>query len=109
MRIIFDYYLWVPLVIVVYMAMGYFSFRLNTDKGTLWFILNWLLPIIPIWSFIAMNTRRLVFDGLLFDVILIVVYTFSVMYFTKTFDTLKIHNYIGLTAMIIGLILFKKS
>jgi hypothetical protein len=101
---IFGNYLWLILLTCIMIASAYTTNKIN-DRTM--FIINCLLPIIPTWPLIALYSKRVVFDGLLFDTVLTIVYTISILYFTDTFSHLRLHNYLGLLLILVGLIIFK--
>jgi len=107
MTFIFKYYLWVILVMLIYIGSAYTTNKLNTTKDNIWFYLNWSLNFLPIWAFIAKGSKTIVFDGMLFDVVMVVTYTISILLITRSFETMKLVNYIGIVFVIVGLTLFK--
>jgi uncharacterized membrane protein (GlpM family) len=104
---IFENYLWTILLVGLMAFSAYTSNKLSIEKNTINFVINWLIPLVPTWALIVLYSKRLVFDGLLFDILLTVAYTFFILYFTNSFTSLKIHNYMGLLLILLGLIMFK--
>ena len=56
---------------------------------------------------VAKYSKDLVFDGLLYDAIIIVVYNLSVIIISKRYDILGPVNWVGILLVIMGLILFR--
>jgi len=104
---IFKYYLWVIPVVLAYIVAAYTTNKLNLTKDNIWFYLNWFGNFLPIWAFIARGSKNLVFDGLLFDVVMVVTYTITILILTKSFETMRLVNYLGIVLVIVGLTLFK--
>jgi len=104
---IFKYYLWVVLVILVYVGSAYTTNKLNITKNNIWLYLNWLFSSLPIWPLVAKHSTSLVFDGMLFDIILIISYTIAILILTRSFDSMRLINYMGIIFIIVGLIMFK--
>lgn len=102
------YYVWVPLTICVYFFSALFTYKNNTSSGYMWFVITWVAGMVPLWSFISKHSKNLVFDGLLYDTVMVVSYTMFIMLFTKEFGRLSLTNYAGLGLIFIGLFLFKR-
>jgi hypothetical protein len=107
-KLLFQYYMWIPFVMAFYVLTGYISVKNNVNHGGIWFWVSWALAFVPTWGLISKYSHNLLFDGLVFDAILIVFYTVAVLYFS---DHHTIHikplQYVSITLIIIGLITFK--
>jgi hypothetical protein len=101
------YLLWVPLLMLMHSLLGYASVQANNNSKS-WFYISWLLICIPVWPMVAKYSKNIVFDGLLFDSIMLITYSFAVIIICKQYETLKFINFIGFFLVISGLILFRR-
>ncbi len=101
------YYIWIPIQIFLLIITAYFTYKLNVYKKPIYFIITWLITLVPMWSIVALYSKRLVFDGLLYDILLVVSYTVAILIFTKTHQTLTVINYMGLFFVVVGLFFFR--
>ena len=101
-----SYWIWVPLVVLEYALVAYATYRTNVSGGA-WFYLMWAAGALPVWAFIAKHSKNVVFDGMLFDVLMTVTYTVAILAFTGSFSKLGPMQYAGLLAILLGLFLFK--
>lgn len=104
------YLWWVPLLIVWYAIANYFTVKNNSDTAiwyhSRWFWLTLLTNFNPLWAIISRLSNRLVFDGMLYDTILIISFPICMILFGMT-KQFAIINYIGLIFIVSGLILLK--
>lgn len=96
-------YLFIPLTIVYSIVAAYFSYKLNSGANVFW--ISYLLNILPIWTFWSLLSKNLLFDAILYDLILIICYSLTLIYFTK--QQLQNYNYFGLFLIFVGLIFLK--
>ena len=87
---------------------AYLTHRINVDKShwnTFWFILAGILMSLS-WTGIARNSSNLLFDSLLFDIFIVLSYTFVL---TTLGDAahFKLLNWVGLIVAVSGIILMK--
>jgi hypothetical protein len=96
---------WIPIVIVFGLVLAGLSVK-NNEVGGNWFYVLYVFGIIQLWPFVSRYSKNLVFDGLLYDTILVLTYSTVVIFLSKgkTFSTV---NYAGVGIVIIGLILMK--
>ena len=98
------FYIWVPILIILHL----WSAKLSVDnsagdnKAALWM---WLIGLLPIWIIISRYTKNLLFDAMLYDTLLVVVYTAGIIYFGD--KTLTLVNMIGIGLMFAGLVMVK--
>ncbi len=102
------YYVWIPLVVLDYALCAYLTNK-NNLSGGIWFWAMWAMGFFPLWAYICKHSRDVVFDGMVFDVVMTITYTLSILYFTKSFQKLGVYQYIGCVAILAGLYLFKKG
>ena len=88
----------------------YISFKSNQNPTELkYFFLNWLVCCCtPLWALIAMFSKNLVFDAILYDVLLCVSCTVFSIYFAQQYHfNINTVQIIGIIIMIVGIIIFK--
>jgi len=100
-------YLWVPMLIVTCMISAYASklSNIRAPHGTLYVFLTSILSVF-LWMAVSKLSKNLLFDSLLYDIILTIVFSASFIYLqcSPNFTTL---NWIGVAITIFGLILMK--
>jgi hypothetical protein len=98
---------WVILIAILYCSQSYFSIKNSEDKSNFsFFMICFIAAIaIPIWPFISRYTNNLILDALLYDVILILSYSITML--TISNHSLSQYNYIGILFVVIGFILIK--
>lgn len=103
-----NHYLWWPItVLIFYIFFGYVSHRSNIEDGYLWAIILWIMTtLMPLWLIVSKISRNLVFDGLLYDVLILVGYQIAMLYLghMKNMSMIQI---IGIIITIIGFILIR--
>ncbi len=102
------YWIWVPIVILDYIMCAYLTNR-NNLSGGIWFWAMWSTGAIPIWAMVSKYSKDVVFDGMVFDIVMTITYTLSILYFTKAFQKFGPFQYAGCLAIMAGLFLFKKG
>lgn len=97
-------FIWIPILIAIYVASAYFSYKNNTEGGK-WFWYSYIITAIPIWQIVSRISTDIFFDALVFDIILILSFSITLGYLThQIFTPQKI---VALVLMFGGLILFK--
>lgn len=100
-------YWWVVAVIVVYSIQAFLSKRNNGDTATFTTaLLLYLSGIIPIWTIVSRYSKNLVFDGLLFDSLLMLSFT-GTMFLLGAAQHFTTHQIIGVVMVVVGLIAIK--
>jgi len=98
------YIWWIPFTVLVALSCAYASIQVNKNPTSLWF---WymFLPL-TVWPFVARLSTRIVFDGLLYDLLVALTWFggFCLFGATKDFTFL---NYLGMVLASLGLILLK--
>jgi hypothetical protein len=100
---------WLPIVALEYFLCGWLTFKNSNGAAPVWFWLSWGASVIPIWPLISKYSKDLVRDGLIFDVTMTLVYTTSILYFTKSFSKFGANQYLGLLCVMGGMYLFKRG
>lgn len=102
------YYIWaIPTTIILYSMYAYLC-KQNDNGSIKDFLLVWLFGCLftqPLWSLVSRVSHRLTFDGLLFNTLIVLSYTFTMIVLNKT--VLGLINYIGISLIFSGLILTK--
>lgn len=101
-------YWWTVPVAVLYFLVAYTTHRSNVNGGG-WFYVNWLFGVLPVWPLLARYSKDIVFDSFVFDASMIIAYTISILYFTKSFQKFGPYQYAGCLVILAGLALFKKG
>jgi len=100
-------YWWIPFICLSAGLAGYFSHKANLSGENHWVVYLWLLNVVPLWAVIAKYSKNILTDGLIYDILLTVVYTATVMYMvnkTVSFNWIQI---CCVLIMILALIVFK--
>lgn len=105
-----SYFLWIPVVVLWYFVYYYFSIR-NNISDQIWYECKWFwltlfLGWCPLWAIVSRVSNRIVFDGLLYDSLLVIIFPLSMIVFEQT-TTFTVHHYIGMLMIVFGLILLK--
>jgi hypothetical protein len=101
------YFVWIPLTLVFNFITCWIAVRYNQTS----FLKNYLLMVaiswIPTWSLASYVSKNLIFDGMLYNTIMIVSSPLIMMYLGQAnkFSNL---NYVGVFFTIVGLYLIKR-
>lgn len=101
-------YLWAPLVFANYCLVAWLTFK-NSSVGGTWFYAMWALGLVPLWPLIAKYSKDIVFDGLVYDILMTVGYTGAILVLTKSLGKMGPAQFAGLTMILGGLYFFKKG
>lgn len=101
--------IWIPFTIVFMFFNMWASYLSNQHPDEIrWFFINWFVfACTPVWAVIALYSKDLVFDALLFDITIVISCAIFTMYFTNKFISLNIYEGIGIVTIIIGFLIFK--
>lgn len=105
--------IWIPIEIILYVIVGNYSKKNNDahhrgDEAAskkFWWITT-LLGAIPLWAFVAPDSSNLAVDGLLYDIIMILTMTSTLLFLNNKFK-MKAISWVGLTLIIIGFSMMK--
>jgi hypothetical protein len=86
---------------------AYASFQWNVTHQMLWAFIVQGLQVIPLWLIVARYSTNIVRDGLIYDVVLTVVYTSALVYFQSKLVTLSLTQMIGVGLTMVGILMFK--
>jgi len=97
------YAIWIPLAIIFNVVQAFLSTKVASDK--MFFFLIWAWGTLPVWALVAKYSKNLFFDAVLYDSIIIISYSLSLLHFTKT--ELKPMNVVGLFLLFVSVVLIK--
>jgi len=104
MNSLLNYY-WIPLIIIYAIFYAWIC-KNNNEIGGKWFIFALIAGCWPLWAIVSKYTKNLLFDGFLYDFLLLVFYV-GALAFLGAGESFKIIHWIGLSMCILGLILMK--
>jgi len=100
------FYLWaIPGIALIFGLNAYFSHN-NSVSGGKWFFLVWAASCSPLWALMTKYSKNLIFDGLIYDIFGLIVYT-TVIVALASKQTFSVNFYIGVAVAILGLIIMK--
>ena len=82
-----------------------FSFKLNSGDKVFW--VAYFLNIIPVWTLLSKYSQNILFDAMIYDLILFLGYSGTLIYLTN--HKMTINSYAGLILIIAGMFLFKRG
>jgi hypothetical protein len=97
------YFIWIPLAIIFNVVQAWLSTKVAADK--LFFYLIWIWGSLPMWAFVAKYSKNLFIDAIIYDSIIVVAYSLTILYLTNM--TLKPVNVVGLFLLILAIVLIK--
>jgi hypothetical protein len=100
------YWLLIPLTFINGMALGYFSMVSSVSKDWTSFIFLVLINVIPLWAFIAKYSKNLIFDELLYNIIVVVSELIAVLALGGGVKFSPL-NWLGFLLALIGFVLLK--
>jgi hypothetical protein len=106
-----SYWAWIPALVLMLIVSGWMSVKNNQNPSgnwTLWlWIFNAATSMIPFWPIISKNSKNLLFDSLLYDIIMVLVYTVTIVVMSGWGNSAKLVNIIGAILIIVGFILMR--
>jgi len=103
----YHYLWWIPAVIVMYIWQAWLSQKVNAPASHWrYFTMLWIAGCIPLWTIVAKVTKNMMFDALLYDLIMFTAFTGALikMGACKSFNCLQ---WVGLTMCLIGFVIIK--
>ena len=89
------------------MLWAYLSTKLNSDKTTALFWVTWLMGPLSVWPVVAMFSKNMLTDALLYDVIITVAYYGAMVYFSRQLASLQWWQYAGIVMVLVGTLLVR--
>jgi len=100
------YAIWVPIVVVYYVGLTWIS-KQNNDIGGKWLYIMYLYGAVwPGWIVVSRISKRLLFDGMLFDNLMFLTYVVTLM-FLGAHGKLTTHQWVGIGFVVVGSILMR--
>lgn len=99
------YLIWIPIFLFINFLGCYFSNQLNITHNNKWAWFLFGTTMIPTWVMVCKYSNNVVFDAILYDLILLVSYSGFLIFLTKA--SLNVYNIFGLLLIFIGVVLFK--
>lgn len=102
-----SYWIWIPLSLVFNFVMCWIAVRYNQVSFVKSYVLMAAACVIPTWSLASYYSKNLIFDNMLYSLIMIVSSPVIMIYLgqAKTFTAI---NYAGIIVTAVGLYLIKK-
>jgi succinate-acetate transporter protein len=101
------YYLsWIPALIIYYSVYAYLSKQCNDNFtwGNFWWF--YAMNLLPIWMFVARYSKNILFDALVYDLIIFFTFYF-VMLALGSGDKFHTGQWVGLSLVIAGFLVMK--
>lgn len=99
------YAFWPPLTAINCSAMAWFSWLSGKNNNWLVFIALVIVNILPFWFFISKYSRNLIFDQLLYYIIMMGSYLLTISYLDA--DKLSLTMLMGMIIAFVGFILLR--
>lgn len=99
-----QYLIWIPALILLTMLWALIGKHVNENPNSPFFF--FLFLAIPVWSFICKYTKNLLFDSILYDSLMTIVYT-GTFILLGAGSNLTMVQWIGCIISILGLLLMK--
>ena len=100
---------WLPFVVLEYVTIAWLTHRYNQTHLHGYSFLLWAVGCIPLWPIIVSHSKDVVRDGLYFDMAFTMVYTLSILYFTKSFYKFGYNQWIGLACAVACIYFFQRG
>lgn len=104
------YIWWVPTVVIWYTIYYFFTVKNNSDVGvwyqSKWFWCTWCMGLCPLWAIVSRVSHRIVFDGLLYDCLLVLIFPIAMILYNQA-TNFTTGNYAGVLMVVVGMILIK--
>ena len=98
------YLLWIPVTVVYNTLVCWFAVRYNAKYFLKTYLSMTIVGLIPTWSLAAYYSKNLIFDGLVFDSVLVM--TSPIIFcFLGEGHTFAVWNWVGVGLVIAGLVL----
>jgi hypothetical protein len=100
-------YWWLPVLLLISFGYVFLSKANNESSGYKFILFMWFYGCATqLWPFVSKYSKRLLFDGMLYDVIFFASYTMFLILLTGT-GKFSFVQYIGAAIIIVGFILLK--
>ena len=102
------YLIWTPIAFLWYVLYSYMILK-NHALGGHWFWIAWCVGAAPIWLCTSKFSKDLIFDGMLYDVLMFVGYSLGALYFTHKLSSFTVSQWAGMLLVVMGLFLVKSK
>lgn len=101
------YLIWIPIVISIYIFVGWLSVKNNRIDSKLWYSIFILIQCIPGWALVSKWSKRVSIDALLYDTLLFLACNLSILYFSGDAFRFSIFQKIGALLVITGFVMLQ--
>jgi hypothetical protein len=98
--------IWIPLASAVYALYAWLILQ-NKIHGGHWFWVAWIVGALPLWLVTSRWSKDLMFDGMLYDVVMFTAYGLATAYFTQRMATMGLVQWLGFMMIVAGFFLVK--
>ena len=100
-------YLWIIALFITSVLAAYLSHKSNHSTEWKWSVYLWSLNLIPLWAIIARFSKNILFDGILYDILLTVIYTLTMTWLMSRTVNFSVTQIVCLVVMVVALMVFK--
>jgi len=101
------YLLWVPATFIYYGIYALIANKSNLTHERFWLIATFICgALCPLWMLVSRYSKDLMFDGLLYDIVILLSYV-AAMFYVGRMESFGPLNYFGIFLLVIGMILVK--
>ena len=101
------HYLWWITLSIIYFAVYAWISKQNNVYGGKWFWIILIYGFAPIWAFVSRYSKRLLFDGMLYDNILFLTYAITMIIIGTADKPVTPHQWFGIALIIFGSVLMR--
>jgi hypothetical protein len=101
-----SYWVWPPILVVYVACLAGFSKWINEDKSWRLLVCFMFVQALGLWPFVARCSKNLIFDGTLYDLITVIVYYGTLVYFGAGKD-FNMTQWVASGLILLGLVLLK--
>ena len=104
------YLIWVPAFVLYLFGYSWLSIKNNQPTDLVWYQSKWLWitffygALCPIWIIISRMSKNLVFDGMLYDILMILTFSISMIALGRT-ESFNKYQWIGMVVVFTGFVL----
>jgi hypothetical protein len=100
---------WPILAVILYAIHAYASYQNKDAQGFAPFLKVWLVSmcISPLWALVSRYSNNLLFDGLLYDILVFIVYAIMFVWLEQHYLSFRPINYIGIGVILVGMMMLK--
>lgn len=104
MEKIIPYLIWIPVLIIISLISSKLTILNQAGNNKAAFIM-WVLSLLPVWIIVSRYSKNILFDAMLYDVLIVFIYAIGLIYFGH--KILSPLNYIGVGLVLLGLTFIK--